>query len=313
MIDLHCDTIMKITDEPQQGDLFHNPWQIDIEKLQKSNALVQDFALFVNLKQLRNSTTPYERYQEMLQVYQNNVKKYIKYLQPIFSYADFTSLTKTNKIGTLLSVEEGGVFEGDLRKLEKAYEEGVRLITLTWNYPNGLGFPHLSEYDGQGLTAKGIEFVECMQELGMIVDSSHLNDAGTYQLLDIMDKPFVASHSNARSLKAHSRNLSDTLIKGIGNKGGVIGLNFSNHFLGDTEESKVADLVRHGLYIRNIGGSDVLVLGTDFDGIQPTTEIKDASEMEKLYKAFLAAGLSEEEVDKIFWKNASRVFREILS
>lgn len=220
----------------------------------------------------------------------------------------YTSLVK---IGALMSIEEGGVLGGDLDKLNQAYQDGVRLITLTWNYPNGLGEPHCGEQHKK-LTPKGIEFVEAMQDLGIIVDCSHLNDAGTEQLGDILDVPFVASHSNAREVTAHTRNLPDNLIKLIANKGGVIGLNFAQSFLGTSSISRIEDIVKHGLYLINKGGEDVVALGTDFDGIKPDTEIKDASEMHRLYDAFKEAGLSVEQCEKLFWKNADRLLKEIL-
>ena len=185
------------------------------------------------------------------------------------------------------------------------------MITLTWNYPNGLGEPHCGEQHKK-LTPKGIEFVEAMQDLGIIVDCSHLNDAGTEQLGDILDVPFIASHSNAREVTAHTRNLPDNLIKLIANKGGVIGLNFAQSFLGISPISRIEDIVKHGLYLINKGGEDVVALGTDFDGIKPNTEIKDASEMYRLYDAFKEAGLSVEQCEKLFWKNADRLLKEIL-
>lgn len=151
-----------------------------------------------------------------------------------------------------------------------------------------------------------------MQDLGIIVDCSHLNDAGTEQLGDVLDVPFVASHSNAREVTAHTRNLPDNLIKLIANKGGVIGLNFAQSFLGTSPISRIEDIVKHGLYLINKGGEDVVALGTDFDGIKPDTEIKDTSEMYRLYDAFKEAGLSVEQCEKLFWKNADRLLKEIL-
>ena len=308
MIDLHCDTIMKLLDNPNSGDLYRNTWKIDIEKLQKAHSKVQDFALFINLGETNDS---YGRYEEMRNLCTTQIHLYGEHIQHVLSYQDVESVYKSGKIGALMSIEEGGVLGGDLDKLKQAYQDGVRLITLTWNYPNGLGEPHCGEQHKK-LTPKGIEFVEAMQDLGIIVDCSHLNDAGTEQLDDILDVPFVASHSNAREVTAHTRNLPDNLIKLIANKGGVIGLNFAQSFLGTSPVSRIEDIVKHGLYLINKGGEDVVALGTDFDGIKPNTEIKDASEMYRLYDAFKEAGLSVEQCEKLFWKNADRLLKEIL-
>lgn len=308
MIDLHCDTIMQLLDRPDSGDLYRNTWKIDIEKLQKAHSKVQDFALFINLG---DTNDPYGRYEEMRNLCTTQIHLYGEHIQHVLSYQDVESVYKSGKIGALMSIEEGGVLGGDLDKLKQAYQDGVRLITLTWNYPNGLGEPHCGEQHKK-LTPKGIEFVEAMQDLGIIVDCSHLNDAGTEQLGDILDVPFVASHSNAREVTAHTRNLPDNLIKLIANKGGVIGLNFAQSFLGTSPVSRIDDIVKHGLYLINKGGEDVVALGTDFDGIKPNTEIKDASEMYRLYDAFKEAGLSVEQCEKLFWKNADRLLKEIL-
>ena len=308
MIDLHCDTIMQLLDHPDSGDLYRNTWKIDIEKLQKAHSKVQDFALFINLG---DTNDPYGRYEEMRNLCTTQIHLYGEHIQHVLSYQDVESVYKSGKIGALMSIEEGGVLGGDLDKLKQAYQDGVRLITLTWNYPNGLGEPHCGEQHKK-LTPKGIEFVEAMQDLGIIVDCSHLNDAGTEQLGDILDVPFVASHSNAREVTAHTRNLPDNLIKLIANKGGVIGLNFAQSFLGTSPVSRIEDIVKHGLYLINKGGEDVVALGTDFDGIKPDTEIKDASEMYRLYDAFKEAGLSVDQCEKLFSKNADRLLKEIL-
>ena len=308
MIDLHCDTIMQLLDHPDSGDLYRNTWKIDIEKLQKAHSKVQDFALFINLGKMND---PYGRYEEMRNLCTTQIHLYGEHIQHVLSYQDVESVYESGKIGALMSIEEGGVLGGDLDKLKQAYQDGVRLITLTWNYPNGLGEPHCGEQHKK-LTPKGIEFVEAMQDLGIIVDCSHLNDTGTEQLGDILDVPFIASHSNAREVTAHTRNLPDNLIKIIANKGGVIGLNFAQSFLGTSPVSRIEDIVKHGLYLINKGGEDVVALGTDFDGIKPDTEIKDASEMYRLYDAFKEAGLSVEQCEKLFWKNTDRLLKEIL-
>ena len=308
MIDLHCDTMMQLLDHPDSGDLYRNTWKIDIEKLQKAHSKIQDFALFINMGETND---PYGRYEEMRNLCVSQIHNYGEHIQHVLSYQDVESVYKSGKIGALMSIEEGGVLGGDLNKLKQAYQDGVRLITLTWNYPNGLGEPHCGEQHKK-LTSKGVEFVEAMQELGIIVDCSHLNDAGTEQLGDILEVPFIASHSNARELRSHTRNLPDNLIRLIANKGGIIGLNFAQNFLGTSPISRIEDIVKHGLYLIDKGGEDVVALGTDFDGIPPDTEIADMSQMSRLYDAFKEAGLSVEQCEKLFWKNADRLLKEIL-
>ena len=122
----------------------------------------------------------------------------------------------------------------------------------------------------------------------------------------------MASHSDARAVTAHQRNLPDDLIRLFGEKGGLIGLNFANHFTGNSEETKLENIVRHARHIRNVGGIDVLALGSDFDGIEPKLELKDASEMGRLADALKAGGFHEGEVEKIFWQNGEQYLKDIL-
>ena len=285
MIDLHCDTMMQLLDHPDSGDLYRNTWKIDIEKLQKAHSKIQDFALFINMGETND---PYGRYEEMRNLCVSQIHHYGEHIQHVLSYQDVESVYKSGKIGALISIEEGGVLGGDINKLKHCGEQHKKL------------------------TSKGVEFVEAMQELGIIVDCSHLNDAGTEQLGDILEVPFIASHSNARELRSHTRNLPDNLIRLIANKGGIIGLNFAQNFLGTSPISRIEDIVKHGLYLIDKGGEDVVALGTDFDGIPPDTEIADMSQMSRLYDAFKEAGLSVEQCEKLFWKNADRLLKEIL-
>lgn len=326
-IDLHCDTIYELTDHPEKGDLGRSSLQIDLEKLAAGGALIQDFALFVDMGK---DGDPWARYEALLGTYHREMKKYGDWFRPILSAADAAACEADGKLGAMLSIEEGGVLGGSLERLNRVHEDGVRLITLTWNYPNELGWPNGTEGEDKGLTEAGRAVVEEMGRLHMIVDTSHLNDRGTREILREAKRPPVASHSDARAVTAHQRNLPDDLLRLFGERGGLVGLNFSNHFLGSPAVtsflgredidfsagpvivSRIADMVRHGLHIMDVAGEDTLAIGTDFDGIQPAVEVKDASEMPRLAEAFLAAGLTEAQVEKIFWKNAMRYLKEML-
>jgi membrane dipeptidase len=164
----------------------------------------------------------------------------------------------------------------------------------------------------KGLTAFGIEVVKRMEQLGMIVDVSHLSDKGFWDVFNNTTKPFIASHSNSRNVCNHVRNLTDDMIKALSSRGGVVGLNFCTNFI--NEEASVTyvdDIVKHALHIIDVGGIECLALGTDFDGIGRTTEIDNASEMYKLYEEFKNVGLSDNDIEKIFYKNFLRVFKEV--
>lgn len=196
-----------------------------------------------------------------------------------------------------------------MEKLERMYKDGVRLMTLTWNYPNEIGFPNGME---GGITEKGREIIKAMESLHMIVDTSHLNDEGTREILMTCHVAPMASHSDARAVTGHRRNLPDDLIRLFGEKGGLIGLNFANHFTGTEDVTTLDNIVRHARHIRDVGGIDVLALGSDFDGIEPKLELKDASEMGRLAEALKKGGFKEEEIEKIFWWNGERYLEDVL-
>lgn len=332
-IDLHCDTISVLADYPQTGDLAKNTLEIDLDKLERGHCFIQDFALYVDMGAVDDV---WARYEALLGEYRKQHALYGSRMHKILSAKDIDICREEGKIGSMLSIEEGGVLGGSLEKLRQVYEDGVRLITLTWNYPNEIGWPNKMEGEDKGLTERGWEIVEEMGRLHMIVDTSHLNDTGTRELLLHAGRAPVASHSDARAVTEHSRNLPDDLLKLYGERGGLIGLNFSNHFLGSpfvpfqhdlsnpyvahfaeagngmAQVSRIEDLVRHGLYMIDKAGEDTICIGTDFDGVEPALEIRDASHMPRLADAFLAAGLTETQVEKLFWRNAERYLRDML-
>ncbi len=164
----------------------------------------------------------------------------------------------------------------------------------------------------RSITEKGREIIKAMESLHMIVDTSHLNDEGTREILMTCHVAPMASHSDARAVTGHRRNLPDDLIRLFGEKGGLIGLNFANHFTGTEDVTTLDNIVRHARHIRDVGGIDVLALGSDFDGIEPKLELKDASEMGRLAEALKKGGFKEEEIEKIFWWNGERYLEDVL-
>lgn len=329
IVDMHCDTIAALWQQKAEGEdvcsLRENSGHVDLMKLKSSGYLLQNFALFVDKK---SCSDPWERVQQLYTLYQKETEKNSDLLGRALCFADMEKNRKEGKISALLTVEEGGVCKGEIEKLCKLYEQGVRMMTLTWNYPNEIGFPALDgskeknlypkeRKQTRGLTKKGREFVCKMEELGMIVDVSHLSDAGFYDVLDIAEKPFVASHSNARAVCPCVRNLTDDMIRKLAEKGGVMGLNFCADFLqqpsgGDLNFGTVGAIVEHARHIVRVGGIEVLGMGSDFDGIPTHGELTDAGKMNLLYEALGAGGFSERERDKIWGENVLRVYREVL-
>lgn len=305
-IDFHCDTITELHDHPEKGSLLKNSLYVDLEKLKKGGCFIQDFALWVDKKE---TLDVWKRYENLLGTFRREMEAWHRLICPIRCREDLREAEEEGKIGALLSVEGGEAAGGSVEKLERMYKDGVRLMTLTWNYPNEIGFPNGME---GGITKKGREMVEAMENLHMIVDTSHLNDEGTREILMTCHVAPMASHSDARAVTGHRRNLPDDLIRLFGEKGGLIGLNFANHFTGAEDVTTLDSIVRHARYIRDVGGIDVLALGSDFDGIEPKLELKDASEMGRLAEALKKGGFKEEEIEKIFWWNGERYLEDVL-
>lgn len=309
LIDLHCDTISKLMDD-DNSELYSNNLCVDIKKLIRAESIAQFFALYIDLKRTED---PLEKCLAMVQKFNSEISKNKEYIAIAKNYKDLAENAENNKISAFLTIEEGAVLKGDIENLKRFYHSGVRLITLTWNYPNELGFPNCAEkYRNCGLTEKGFEFVMEMNKLGILVDVSHLSDKGFYDVASFSSKPFIASHSNCRTITDHPRNLTDDMIKLLSEKGGVMGINFEPSFLGESKFSQIKDMILHMKHIKKVGGIDVLAVGSDFDGCYGSSDIKDIGDMEQLNNALEKEGFTSDEIEKIFYKNALRLIKDTL-
>lgn len=329
IIDMHCDTISRIYKEQKQQaevNLKQNPFQVDLIKMKSADYLVQNFALFIDLAETDN---PYETFLGQLAVFQEEMKTNSDLISPITTYSEILANEKQGKLSALLTLEEGEVCDGSLDRLREIYDLGIRMMTFTWNYPNSLGFPAepaplntlktaALAAPEKSLTSRGMEFLAEMERLGIIADVSHLSDEGIRDVCRFSTKPFCASHSNARALCGRGRNLPDDLIKRIGEKGGVIGVNYYGPFLSDTPNeqtiyfSQIKDIVRHICHISNIGGIRCIGLGSDFDGIDDNLELENCSQMEVLEQELKKCGFHASEIEQIFYKNVLNFYRELL-
>lgn len=309
-IDMHCDTVLRLMEDKENIGLYKNDLSVDIEKLKKANSLAQFFAMWVDLK---SEWDPMEICLEMIDKFYVELDKNSSDVAIATNYEDIIRNDREGKISAVLTIEEGGAIKGELYNLRNFYRLGVRAITLTWNEANEIGYSNFyEEYRDKGLTDFGREVVYEMNRLGMLIDVSHLSDQGFYDVSKESTKPFIASHSNSRTIKEHSRNLTDNMIKILSNSGGVMGICFERDFLGDTENASIKDIIRHIKHIKNIGGIDVIALGSDYDGSHPNCEISNIGEIEKLAYALKDNGFSEAEIEKIFYKNAMRVIKDVL-
>lgn len=314
-LDMHCDTLMKLS---ESGGLDGRNSMVTLRGLQEGGVALQCFADFVPTGMYPKFCRQFlseKRFQKLYRRCQAMMARHRDVLFPVLTGADVGRAGTGGKIGVLLTIEDGGVLGDRLENVQKVYDLGVRLITLTWNHPNAIGFPHSRKpVDmARGLTFFGREVVREMERLGIVVDVSHCSDGVFRDVAEMSSKPFVASHSNARAVCGHTRNMTDEMIRTLADKGGVMGLNLGPEFLQDGgRESKLEDMVRQVLHIRNVGGSGVLALGSDFDGISGSFEVKGPQDWPKLADALLQAGLSEDEVEDMWFANAARVLCAVL-
>lgn len=350
-IDMHCDTLSEIAKRRKQDknireSLRRNYLSVDIERLKEAGAVAQFIACYVNVAEYgvyddrsKDSTlsdresaerwdAAYGAVLEMIrQAHDETGQDFLiaKTSGDIPSDDEKDSSERT--VAGVLTVEEGGVLNGQLSRLDALYERGVRLMTLTWNYANCIGYPN--SRDGavmeRGLTDFGIRTVERMNGLGMIIDVSHLSDGGFWDCIRHSRLPVAASHSNARSLCPHPRNLSDEMLHALGANGGVAGLNFYSAFLTDgagtaREETLsgvragVERIAAHAVWMIGKAGEDAVALGTDFDGFDPDSlpeGVRGVEDMELVWEAFQRKGITPRQLDKIVYGNVRRVIEDV--
>ncbi len=304
---MHCDALT------QEGAA-----QVTRERLQAGGCLLQCFAAFVSARENR-----FDAAHGLIEKFRLLCER--EGYQSVQSASEM----RAEKINALLTVEEGGAVEGSLDKLETLYLRGVRMMTLTWNYPNEIGYPNFPDYEGllagcvpftrrereRGLTPFGVSVVEKMGELGMIVDVSHGSDQLFSDVAEISKrnrKPFVASHSGANRVYDCARNLYDEQIRTLAECGGVVGLDFCADFLSDDKnaEGQKAALLAHARAIVNAGGEDVLSLGSDFDGIPENAYLKTPADMPKFLET-LEQAFGARIAEKIARHNFLRVLKEV--
>jgi membrane dipeptidase len=209
-----------------------------------------------------------------------------------------------------------------LDSLPVYYEAGLRSLGLVWSRPNAFGhgvpfgFPQ-SPDTGPGLTDAGKALVRACNELGVLVDISHLNEKGFWDVARISEAPLVATHSGVHALCPSSRNLLDSQLDAIAESGGLIGINFHVGFLradGKEEaDTPILDIVRHVAYVAERIGVESVAFGSDFDGATMPNELGDVSGFPKLVAALRAHGFGEEELAKITHENWLRILRQTWS
>jgi len=222
-------------------------------------------------------------------------------------------------VAAILHFEGAEPIDPELNALEVFYRAGLRSLGLVWSRANafaeGVPFRFPSSPDtGPGLTPAGRELVQACNRMGILVDLSHLNERGFWDVAEISSAPLVATHSNAHALTATPRNLLDTQLDAIRDTGGVVGVNFAVQFSredGKREpDTPISTLVRHFAYLCDRMGPEHVAFGSDFDGATIPEEIHDAAGLPRLVEALRAAGFDDATLRKLAHENWLRVLSQ---
>lgn len=323
IIDLHCDTLMALNKSRLQKTdkrFNRNDLHIDLEKLKQGDYMLQCFAAFVDVE--KSPDSPLVEALQEIDIFHRIMDECAEDIAPVYEFSDIRKNKELGKISGLLTIEDGGVCLGDLSVLRMLHRLGARMMTLTWNYENSLGYPATlfgkgSKSACKGLKEQGVAFLSEMEHLRMIIDVSHLSDEGFQDVVKFTHKPFLASHSNSRTICPHPRNLTDDMLRLLAKRGGIVGMNFYFNFL-DSELARLKErgtaeaVVDHIEHIKNVAGLDIVALGSDFDGIDQTLDLKDASKMGILVSVMEKRGFTPSEIEKVFSLNAMRFFKDVL-
>ena len=315
LFDGHCDTILRCyeagADYFNGGSMRRNTGHVQLAQAHEGfGQYAQFFAIFADTQ-----TMPGRNYAQMFRGEYDLFCREMEQNRDIVTHCttgeQAEAAFREGKIAAFLSVEGSEILDCSLERLEEAYRLGVRAVNLTWNHANALSGTTVDEPD-RGLSQQGRDFVAKMQELGMLVDVSHLSDPGFWDVVELSKaagKPFFASHSNSRALCPHTRNLTDEQFRAIVETGGVAGLNLCVNFLG--ENPTVDTAVDHIEHFCALGGEKHISMGGDWDGCETPEEFRSILDVEKIYERLLQRNFPENLVRDIFYHNLMRVVKKV--
>ncbi len=301
LFDLHCDTASEIL--KQNKNLKSNSLHIDLDRIKGFKSYCQVFAFFVP-----DGLEPEKSLSTFINTYDYFEKQLAKNKPDIYlckNRGDMEYTINQGRTAAIYSIENGAALGGDLNTLYFCAGIGVKLITLTWNGENQLGFGCKC---GGGLKPFGIEAVRIMNELGIVADVSHISDEGFWQVIDLARSPVAATHSNSRFVLPHERNLTDEQFCAIRETGGIVGINLYPLFLSGREEADFEDIFRHVYHFLELGGENTLAIGADFDGAGMDKKWNGVQFIPDVYGYLSSRGITDDILDKIFFKNAYDFF-----
>lgn len=306
--DFHCDTILNIVYRGLNFAQHNSQGHLDLPRLLEADVRLQCFAVFCDPRHGQEGML--RQTLRLLHAAREEILA-LPQVKPVLCGSDLGNLKK-GQVAALLAVEGADFIGQDLFLLHTVYNMGVRLITLTWNGRNSLADGVGVGGSAGGLTATGKAAVEEMQQLGIIVDVSHLAEKGFWDVCNLTRRPVVASHSNARAVCDHPRNLTDDQIRELARQKGLIGINLCPEFVAsDAAEQTINKVVRHMQHIAEIAGTtEIICLGCDLDGIRSLPQgIQDVTHLPAIVEACLEAGFSSAETEGMAWANLARYLK----
>jgi membrane dipeptidase len=340
LFDAHCDTILKIVDEGHRIFDGRATAHVTLPGLRRAGVAAQLFACFVLRK--RHPGTEEQRAMELIDA----IHAMVDESHGAFHLVDRAEVLAlddgaSGAIAVLIGLEGADPLVGRVDALHRFFARGVRLLTLAWSDNEFAGTAFGTD---TGLTQRGVDLVALAEELGVLVDVSHLSDRAFEDVANAARRPFVASHSNCRSLCPSLRNLTDRQIRTLADRGGALGVNLFPGFLDpqfraamEAARTELCErhgegweavfdahlrtmprppatwIARHVLHAIRVGGEDCVGLGADLDGVSSLPDgIDGAGDLAELPNHLAAAGLRTRQVEKVCWETMHRLFSEAL-
>jgi len=311
IVDTHTDALMHLSDEIPglREDRNINP-----AGLKSCRPALVAFAAFTDEVSQQTPSLPLGL--KMVDRYWRMVQAHEEWMAPVANMAQYNAARAQNKVGALLTVEGGGILNGDIGVLRVLHRLGVRVFGLTWSNANELGCGCFVP-DDTGLTPFGFDVVKECNRLGIIVDVSHLSDKGFWQVLETSSAPVIASHSDARALcPGQLRNLTDDMLRALDAAGGYVGVNYHRPFLTGSEEipATLDDAVRHIEHMAEYAGVQHVGIGSDYDGIgeHVPAALEECSTYPALAEALLRRGWKEADVRGVMGENFIKLFAQVV-
>ena len=319
IFDLHCDTLDRLALHDRMPEAGFSEHDADVPSGRMSSLLDNDahislariapyawcqcFAAFI--PDHMDADWAWGVFCTVRDYFAGQLEQHAGAVEQVRDARDIRRIVDGGSCAAVFTVEGGSFLEGDLARLHEAADAGVKMLTLTWNGKNAIAS---GSQTTDGLSAFGREVIAAMERRRMVVDVSHLNDRSFWDVCDAAKRPFAASHSNARAVCGHGRNLTDDQFCAIAERGGIVGLNFCRQFLRDDGADPTRDdVLRHVDHWLGLGGEHAVALGSDYDGCDVPSWLDPADKIGDLH-ALLSREFGADIAEAVCFENAARFF-----